>query len=1395
MLHVIASGRAPWGFLRAKKRVSEMAIKKIGAIIALDGEKEFKQNVTSCNKSLSALKSEMSLVKAECEGQQNSLESLTRQHEVLSKMLDEQKRKEEEVRKGLEHARASYDKVAAGLKSLNDEQEQHRKKLEELQGEYQDATDRLEAMEKAGNASERAMTKQRAVVDALSASVKEEQEAVLELDTAINKGNKTYQTAGNRVKDWETKLNTAQAQVIKASAAVNKNAAYMKEAENATDGCATSIDQFGKEVKKATDITIGFVTTVKMNLINTLTDGVKGAVSSSVSSVLDMESAQRQLQASTGATAAEMRQYQAVLSDMHAESYGQDISDLAQAMALVKQYTGEIDSSSLKEMTEDGIAMRDVFGMDLSETIRGVDALMENMGLTADEAFDLMARGAQNGLDRSGELADNIAEYSQLWAQAGFSAQEMFAILDNGLNSGAYNLDKVNDFVKEFGVSLSDGRIEENLDSFSAGTRNLFEQWKAGEATTKEVFYSVINDLANAENQQQALTVASNTWSALGEDNAMKVITSLNKTNAAYENVYGTMEDIQNVKYDTLERRIQTLGRKVQTELAEPITEKALPAIEEGLDLVIDNMDVLIPLLEGAVVGVATFKALSTAVNVYESATKGAAVAQAALNAVQNLNPAVAVATALATATVAVASYADSLGEASKESQMMAEANQRVCDSANDVAGSTRDTIASYRDSAAEMQAQAQYADILAGRITELADGSSITAEKQQVLAGYISQLNELVPDLNLAYDAQTNTLNKTNREIEDYISLSQEKIAMQAAEEYAIDLLKQRSELEIEAIKLANESNSLKAASNELLEDENYAIVNSPISAWLNGKSDERKTYEELTEAQEANQEATQNNQAAQSELEAEIEAVTEYLGQYGITLDVATGQVQGNTAAVGENSAAIGENASAQAAASEEITARVQSIADSYGELKSTVTDTLESQMNMFEEFNSGTQLSTEQLLANMQSQIDGVTNWADNLSALSDRAINQDLLQHLAEMGPEGAGYVATFASMTDEELQKASDMWAQSLDMKSGVEESVSGMFDSVTTALNGGKEVVAAAFQQAGIDISGGLCVGIREGIADGKIAAYDAGKETADAVGEGAQTHSPSAITTETGRNIVQGVAVGMENGKAAVLATAVGIGQEIASSMNIQMDAGTYQKIGQAAFRALASGIGGQKGNTVSTARLVAEAIRKETSNRMQASYYTAIGRTAVQGLESGIRGGTPMAVSAAAALASEVYASGQNIPSLYSAGYNLAMGMASGIRSGQSSVINAVADMCAAAVSTARSRLKIHSPSGVFEDIGELSVEGYEKGWENRIADVNRMIQDTMRYSAPSQHVEAGAGYGQALFDGGKLVLELPIYVGKTYSRTEIVEIAIDGISRRQNGRMSFKGVNACV
>ena len=96
---------------------------------------------------------------------------------------------------------------------------------------------------------------------------------------------------------------------------------------------------------------------------------------------------------------------------------------------MVKQQFGDIDDKSLEQITQDAITMSSVFDSDLNETLRGVNALMSNMGLTAQEAFDYIAKGTQNGLDKSGELSDNLAEYSQSWEQAGFSAEEMFSIL------------------------------------------------------------------------------------------------------------------------------------------------------------------------------------------------------------------------------------------------------------------------------------------------------------------------------------------------------------------------------------------------------------------------------------------------------------------------------------------------------------------------------------------------------------------------------------------------------------------------------------------------------------------------------------------------------------------------------------------------------------------------------------------------------------------------------------------------------------------------------------------------------------------------------------------------------------------------------------------------------
>lgn len=99
----------------------------------------------------------------------------------------------------------------------------------------------------------------------------------------------------------------------------------------------------------------------------------------------------------------------------------------------------------------------------MNESLRGINALMEYFGLDAQKAMDLLVSGTQNGLDKTNELGDNLSEYSGKFAEAGYSAEEYFQLLENGLDAGAYNLDKVNDAINEVTTRIADGTIEDSM--------------------------------------------------------------------------------------------------------------------------------------------------------------------------------------------------------------------------------------------------------------------------------------------------------------------------------------------------------------------------------------------------------------------------------------------------------------------------------------------------------------------------------------------------------------------------------------------------------------------------------------------------------------------------------------------------------------------------------------------------------------------------------------------------------------------------------------------------------------------------------------------------------------------------------------------------------------------
>lgn len=390
--------------------------------------------------------------------------------------------------------------------------------------------------------------------------------------------------------------------------AITKKRTALKAAENQLDKYGIQLKEVSKQVELGTANLKEYSKSIKATgeklteagkKASILSAGIVGIDVAAAKSAMGLETAVNKFLASTGKSVDQTKALEQVLKNIHENGYGEGYSDISEKMSLVWQNLGDISNVDLQNITEQAYLLENVFGMDFSETLRGVKALMVNMGLTAEKAFDYLVVGAQSGLDKTGELADNIAEYSQIWSQAGFSAEEMFSILDNGLASGAYNLDKVNDFVKEFTISLSDGRIEKNLSSFSSDTRKLFREFQKGKATAKDVFYSVISDLENMENKQKALTLASNVWSALGEDNAMKVITSLNDLNTIYTDVTGAATDATNQMYGGMEAKLSQLKNKFENSFAglgQRILESLLPHLEkmaDGLQKAIDWFDSL----------------------------------------------------------------------------------------------------------------------------------------------------------------------------------------------------------------------------------------------------------------------------------------------------------------------------------------------------------------------------------------------------------------------------------------------------------------------------------------------------------------------------------------------------------------------------------------------------------------------------------------------------------------------------------------------------------------------------------------------------------------------------------------------------------------------------------
>lgn len=313
--------------------------------------------------------------------------------------------------------------------------------------------------------------------------------------------------------------------------------------------------------------------------------GMALAIKTGVNQATELDDAMAKFQAQTGASSSEMNKFKNIAREVWSNNFGEDVSDVADMMGRVKQQMQGISDVDLKNVTEDLITLRDTFDMDENETLRGAEQLMKQFGITSQEAFDLMATGAQNGLNKSDELGDNISEYSGKFAQAGYSADEYFQLMQNGLDGGAYNLDKVNDAINEVTTRLVDGTIEGALDSFDTKTQDVFKAWQEGRATQKDVVNAIVEDISKTTNEQEKLNKSATAFGTMGEDFNSGFIESLTTVGNKYKDVEGAMDKVKEIANGGLKNALSGLGRTFLNSFT-PIGEAITPILSGIIGLI-----------------------------------------------------------------------------------------------------------------------------------------------------------------------------------------------------------------------------------------------------------------------------------------------------------------------------------------------------------------------------------------------------------------------------------------------------------------------------------------------------------------------------------------------------------------------------------------------------------------------------------------------------------------------------------------------------------------------------------------------------------------------------------------------------------------------------------------
>ncbi|APC48298.1 hypothetical protein BME96_09015 [Virgibacillus halodenitrificans] len=310
----------------------------------------------------------------------------------------------------------------------------------------------------------------------------------------------------------------------------------------------------------------------------------------------NVESSSVRMQNSLGLTSKEAKELTRISRNIYKKGFGESTEEIENALIQTRQNIKDLNNEDLERITQKAFTLADTFETDVNEVTRAGNNLMKGFGIEADQAFDLMAHGAQNGLNFSNEMFDNLSEYSTLFASMGYSAEEYFQLLQKGTEAGVYNLDYINDVMKEFQIRVKDGSdaTSDAMSLLSKDTQKVWKEFLKGDKTVKDVSNTVLSELEGMDDQVKANEVGVQLYGTKWEDLETEAMYALGGIDGELKNVDGTMDDMTKNAEKSISQQWKSTWREAK-EAVLPLGEtlldfsrEVLPDVKEGIQDVTD---------------------------------------------------------------------------------------------------------------------------------------------------------------------------------------------------------------------------------------------------------------------------------------------------------------------------------------------------------------------------------------------------------------------------------------------------------------------------------------------------------------------------------------------------------------------------------------------------------------------------------------------------------------------------------------------------------------------------------------------------------------------------------------------------------------------------------------